>query len=272
MADKTLLVPLDGSEHSERGLSVAAQLADRMHAGLLLVTAAEGGPLRPGEYLEEQAASLRSTGSKVDTLARRHAGRRARARGRRCRRPDRVHDHPRPGPAAMGGARQRCRGVAASYPHPMVLVGRHCRDDFLARSSRSVACVDGVTAAASLAPAVDEWAGALGLSTDVAVVVHPLDVVSAERETELLAELRAPFASATHDVMLSNRFASGALADLADTEPAALVAMSRARAAGGLSRVALGSVTMGLVHLVSCPVVVRHADGIGDVRLSGAGS
>ena len=56
MAPKTFVVPLDGSTFAERALPIAAAMADRIGGGLLLVSAQYCGPLRPREYLEQQAA------------------------------------------------------------------------------------------------------------------------------------------------------------------------------------------------------------------------
>jgi len=39
MRPKTLVVPLDGSEFAERALPIATTLAERLDAGLLLVSA-----------------------------------------------------------------------------------------------------------------------------------------------------------------------------------------------------------------------------------------
>ena len=68
----------------------------------------------------------------------------------------------------------------------MLLVGRNCRTDFLARSSHLVACADGSEESNELVPAAQEWAELLGLDLRVAVVTHPLDVESAEHSDALL--------------------------------------------------------------------------------------
>ena len=68
MAHQTIIVPLDGSEYSERALPVATTLADRAGADLLLVTAAIGGPLHIRNYLNEKAEDLRSGRCRVEVL------------------------------------------------------------------------------------------------------------------------------------------------------------------------------------------------------------
>lgn len=256
MAQKTILVPLDGSEYSERALGVGAALADRMHCALLLVVAAEGGPLHPEDYLAEHADRLRASGCKVDSRV--TMGEPVGALADVVASLDdavicmTTHGRGRLRWAALGSVAE---ALLQRLTCPFVLVGRNCDGDFLVRSSRALVCADDVATAAVLAPTVDEWASALGLTIDIATVVHPLDVLSAEREHEVLTELRAPFTATDRATMISNRFVAGALADHADAMPAALVAM-RAHARSGMTRFALGSVTMSVVHLVSCPVLV----------------
>ncbi len=269
MTNTTIVVPLDGSEYSERALAVAATLADRTGGGLLLVTAAAGGPLHPLEYLEETAATVRAAGCKtevyvaeqppVDALVSAVAD----VDGIVCMM---THGRGRLRWAALGSVAEE---VLRRVDHPVVLVGRHCRQDFLVRSSRLLACVDGAGTGRALAPVVDEWAARLGLDVEVAIVVHPLDVVSAEREQELLQELRTPFTGVDRAAMLTSRFVAGALADHADAMPAAVVAIS-AHGRGGLSRFALGSVTMGVVHLANCPVLVVRAAAAPGGSVTGA--
>jgi len=271
MAHKTFVVPLDGSERSERAIAVAVALADRVRGHVMLVTAAEGGPLHPSQYLEERAAALRAGGCDVELCV---------AGGAPVATivdvltalDDPVvcmttHGRGRFRWAALGSVAEE---IVRRGAHPIVLVGRNCHDDFLVRSSRMLACVDDDKTADGLAPTVDEWAEHLGLSVDVAVVVHPLDVVSAERERDVLAAVSAPFAAVRHAVMISGRFVAGSLADHADAMPAAMIAM-RSHARSGVARVALGSVTMGVVHLANCPVLVVPERGDDPAGATGRG-
>ena len=271
MTHQTIIVPLDGSEYSERALPVATSLADRAGADLLLVTAAIGGPLHIRNYLNEKAEELRSGGCRVEVLRTPHGP--VEALVHAVEETDdpvicmTTHGRGRLRWAAVGSVAEE---VLRRVDHPIVLVGRHCRPDSLACSSRLLACVDGVGTGEALAPTVDDVSARLGLRIEVAIVVHPLDVASAEHEREMLDELSAPFAAVECATMISNRFVAGAIADHAESMPAAMIAMS-AHGRHGFSRVALGSVTMGVVHLASCPVLVvrscaPHTDASAPIR------
>jgi nucleotide-binding universal stress UspA family protein len=271
MAPRTIVVPLDGSDYSERALAIATSVADRVGADLVLVTAAIGGPLQPRDYLEEKASGLRVGAGRVDVkvsdgepiAAIVHATKEA---------DDAVvcmttHGRGRVRWAALGSVAEE---VLQRVEGPVILVGRNCRPDCFVRPTRLLVCVDGIGTAKALAPAVDEWAAALSVRTELTIVVHPLDVASAEHGRDTLDELTAPFGTVESATMLTNRFAAGAIADFADAMPATMIAMS-AHARGGLSRVALGSVTMGVVHLASCPVLAFHNAAPDDQVVTGAG-
>ena len=99
----------------------------------------------------------------------------------------------------------------------------------------------------------------LDLHLDVAVVTHPLDVESAEHPRVLLDPIAAQFGGSEpiEPCMIRSGYPAGALADFADELPAAIVAIN-SRSRRGFARVALGSVTMGVLQLASCPLLVTH--------------
>jgi nucleotide-binding universal stress UspA family protein len=103
------------------------------------------------------------------------------------------------------------------------------------------------------------WAESLGLDLRVAVVVHPLDVESAEQSGTLLGAMATKFGSAlpADATMIRSSSPAAALADYAEELPAALVAMN-CHGRSGLGRFALGSTTMSVLQLASCPLVVTH--------------
>ena len=259
MVPKTLVVPLDGSEFAERALPIAETLAERIGAGLLLVSAREHGPDEPGRYLAEQATRLTrapvaifdttETGAVPAIVAAVDGG----AERVVCMT---THGRGRLRWAALGGVAEE---VIRNARCPMILVGRSCRTDFLERSSHLLVCADGGPESDELASAAREWSQLLGLDLRVAVVVHPLDVETAEHPEALLDPLALQFGEDTRPAtrIVPSQYPVGALADLADDLPAALVAMSSHRRAG-LARFALGSVTMGVVHLAPCPLLVTH--------------
>ena len=77
-------------------------------------------------------------------------------------------------------------------------------------------------------PVAQEWSALLGLDLRVAVVMHPLDVDSAEHSDRLLGRLIAQFGGSDKAgaTMIRSRYVAGALADYADELPAALVGMN----------------------------------------------
>jgi nucleotide-binding universal stress UspA family protein len=269
MNPKTIVVPLDGSEFAERALPVADKLAERIGGGLMLVSAQYYGPIEPRQYLDEQAALRRSPVEVIatkDTYAAEIITETVEGSD------DRVvcmttHGRGRLRWAALGSVAEN---VIRRTTHPMFLVGRNCRPNFLDRSSHLLACVDGREGAAQLAPEVNAWSELLGLSRYAAVVMHPLDVASAEHQHQLLDPIAAEFGGSTRvDIaMLRSRYVAGALADFADELPAAVIAMN-SHARGGLARFALGSVTMGVLHLAPCPLLVMHR--VPDIEPDGEG-
>jgi nucleotide-binding universal stress UspA family protein len=259
MIPKTYVVPLDGSPFAERAVAVASALAERMGGRVLLLSAPHHGPLAPNEYLAEVAA--RHAVVPVDTISNvAHFPADAIATVVR-ESDDRIvcmTSHGR------GGLRWSVLGSTAEEvvrrtDRPVLLVGRHCRDDFLARGTHMLAAIDTAANAVHLAPIARQWAQQLGLQLDAAVVVHPLDVESTERPAPLLDPIVEEFGGAgnVRATMLSSTYVAGALADYAGDLPAALVAMNTAGRTG-LARVAVGSVTMGVMHLSNCPVLVTH--------------
>ena len=257
MTAKTLVVPLDGSEYAERALPVAEALVGRIGGSLLLVSAQYHGPLEPRAYLEERAALHDSC--PVEVLATKETYPAQMIADAVGAGDDRVvcmttHGRGRFRWAALGSVAE---DVIRRGDRPVILVGRNCRTDFLDRSTHLVACSDGDDSN-ELAPATRAWAELLGLDLRVVVVVHPLDVESAEH-SGTLGEMATRFGGLvpSNATMIRSSFPSGALADYADELPAAILAMN-CHARSGLARFVLGSTTMSVLHLASCPLLVTH--------------
>jgi nucleotide-binding universal stress UspA family protein len=106
---------------------------------------------------------------------------------------------------------------------------------------------------------VNAWAAGFGMHMRVAVVVHPLDVESAEHPEVVVGPIaRALELPGTDDAeLLRANYVAGALVDHADDIGAALMAMS-SHARTGIERFSLGSETMAVVHLAPCPVLVTR--------------
>ena len=259
MTAKTLVVPLDGSEFAERALPVARAVVERIGGRLLLVSAQYHGPLEPRAYLEERAAL--NDRCPVDILATKETYA-AQIIDEAVRGGDdrivcmTTHGRGRFRWAALGSVAE---DVIRRGDRPVLLVGRHCRPDFLERSSHLVACADGSDESDDLVPATRAWAEWLGLDVRVAVAVHPLDVESAEQADSLLGAMAAKFAltSPGAATMIRGSSPAAALADYAEELPAALVAMN-CHGRSGLARFALGSTTMSVLQLAPCPLLVTH--------------
>lgn len=258
MVSKKFVVPLDGSPFAERALPVAEALAERVGGGLLLVSAQYHGLFDLRGYLEACAHRQQRCPVEIvtteatdpaETIVETLEGHE-----------DRIvcmttHGRGRLRWAVMGSVAE---DVIRRAGRPMLLVGRHCRPDFLTRASHLLACTDGSDGSEELAAAVQEWTQLLGLDLQVTVVTHPLDVENTAHPEALTDAIVAPFGDANpSSTILHGSYVAGALADFADDLPATIVAInSKGRA--GLPRLALGSVTMGLLNLAPCPLLVTH--------------
>jgi nucleotide-binding universal stress UspA family protein len=254
----TIVVPLDASETSERALPIAEALAERVNAGLLVVSAQAYGPLEPTAYVIEMAE--RVTRCPVDTLATKDDDAItiiAEALGHHDDRVVCMTTHGRGSVqwAALGSVAEE---VIRRTEQPILLIGNECRPDFLERGKFLLACADRPEAAGALAAPTSDWAEALDLRRQVAVVVHPLDVESAEHSAPVLDPIARALGVPTADAMLLRRNSvAGALVQCADVLPAALIA-TNSHARTGLARFALGSETMDVVRHAHCPVLVTH--------------
>jgi nucleotide-binding universal stress UspA family protein len=256
---QTYVVPLDGSPFAEKAVPVAYAIAERVGGGLLLVSASYRGPIDPGWYLDEVAARFAEV--PIDTISNvEHLPADAIATIVE-QSDDRIvcmTSHGR------GGVRWSMLGSTAEEvirraDRPTLLVGRRCREDFLTRSDHILACVDTSESSDWIAPVVLEWAERLELKMDAAVVARPRDVESADH-AEMLMDLIVDHFGGPDRVsatVLTNANVAGVLADFADDLPAAMIAMN-CYGRTGLARIALGSVTMALLHLAACPLLVTH--------------
>jgi nucleotide-binding universal stress UspA family protein len=263
----TMVVPLDGSTFAERAVPVARELARRIDAHVLLMTTHwdDSQARRRTEYLESFAAELGDVPTEVvsvDDHPNAPAIEHVLAAGA-----DRIvcmtsHGRGRLSWAVLGSIAEE---VVRQSRRPMVVIGRHCRDEWPGDARHLLVCVDGKSADEPVVPVAVEWAKALGLDVQVAVVVHPLDLEVGGFPREIVDAIVARFAAGdvhATPVALRGSYTSGAIADYAGETPVALIAMNtHARGVGG--RLALGSVAMGTVGLAVCPVlVVPNADEV----------
>jgi nucleotide-binding universal stress UspA family protein len=255
---KTLIVPVDGSEASERAVPVAQMLAAQLGNCDILVMAAaltdDGNALRT--YLDTLAERVGTDVIRTDFVEDADP---ARAIARAAENASdamicmATHGRGRLAAPLLGSvATEVLREVSA----PVVLVGPRCEPAWWHDPPRIVACWCGQPSNPILFPA-RELAEALGGELWIQSVFHPLDTRMAEnphREFESALE-QIGLDVDVHVLPLTSDYAAGAIVRSASDLPATLLAMTT-HARVGIARAALGSVTMDVVHHSPCPVLV----------------
>lgn len=256
MFPRTMLVPLDGSEFAAKAVPVATAIMRRSHGGLVLVTTHwDGDVVGPREYLDDVSAAIpdvevetivvhdRHAAEAIEVLAADDSGRTV------CMT---SHGRGRLRWAVLGSVAEE---VVRNTPRPILLLGRHCATDWPTESRRLLLCVDGDSDSPSVLSPALEWARVLDLDVIVATVIHPLDRSAPDEVlAAIVARAEADGLRVFQDVVRSS-YPAGALADLAAEHDISCVAMS-SHARTGAARLALGSVTTGVVGLAPCPVLV----------------
>ncbi|MGZ4734639.1 MAG: universal stress protein [Acidimicrobiia bacterium] len=256
---KTIVVPLDGSSRAEGAVRVAAPLAQALGADVVLVaTPWTGDPRAPRAYLEGVAAETPQVPLQTMVVEADAA--------------DAIRQTADERPAAMVCMTTHGRGrlrwaVAGSVAEevirastgPLMLVGPRGEPSWSRPARRLVVCVDGTDAARIATHHACEWAKALDLEVHIVLATHPLDVASTEHPEVVFAPYEQIVAAEglqvnSHQLFRSS-FLGGALADFAEEPPATLMVMA-AHAHTGIGRVVLGSTTMAVLNVASCPVLV----------------
>jgi nucleotide-binding universal stress UspA family protein len=259
MIPDTLVVPLDGSELAARAVGVADALAERIQARILLVAVTdEEHRAQTSSYLDATAGLGTNVptdvevvvgGDPVNVISEIVSGAAARIV---C-----MTTHGR-GRLRWAVAGSVAEALIRGATRPMLLVGPHGGATWSEPVGQVVACVDGSAVSPGAVGAGCEWAGALGSELTLAFVSHPLDTESATHADEILGGVEATARDAGipfHTRYVRSSYPVGALLDVAAEPPAALLVMG-SHGRTGLARVALGSVTMGVVNLSACPVLV----------------
>ncbi|HZJ28164.1 MAG TPA: universal stress protein [Acidimicrobiia bacterium] len=255
---KMFVVPLDRSELAERALPVAAALARRWDAQVLpLMVTTAGGRADAEHYLQSAAATLGPIAAAERLVTSDRPAEVILDAGRDL---DSVvcmttHGRGRLRWAVLGSVAEAVLGASEN---PVVLVGRRCPADWPGTASELQICFDGTLGSEYVIDTACEWARALGCSVSIARVIHPLDVVDPQRPEHDAGPARDLVQERGFDPRLDvirSRDPAFALADLAVEHSAALVAMTTS-ARAGVSRLALGSITMGVVGMAPCPLLV----------------
>jgi nucleotide-binding universal stress UspA family protein len=261
-----IVVPLDGSSFAERAVPVAAELATRLGTRLVLMTTAWLDFDRPpDDYLRDLATTVRGIEVESVVLHELHPPTAVRAV---------VAD--RPGSMVCmtthgrGGIRWAVLGSVAEEllaisPDPVLLVGPRCALTWTSSREGILLCHDGSPTTEIVVDAACDFAHALDQQVWIATVIHPLDVEDAERPQHLFTDVEAMIAKRglePHATLLRSSYPAGAIVDASEDLPASLIAMAT-HTRTGVARVAVGSVTMGVLNLAPCPVLARSTHQVG---------
>jgi nucleotide-binding universal stress UspA family protein len=259
MVPKTIVVPLDGSLVSERAVRIATPLAHRLDANVVLVTSTSDDDAENSRsYLEGVVTLFGDEEFERVVLA-------------DCRAADAIQQTASIRPESMVCMTTHGRGrlrwaVAGSVAEeviressePLLLVGPRGEPTWSQPTGRIVVCADGSTVGPTATDVACEWAKALDLEVAIVFVSHPLDIADAVRPEAVfdpLEEIVRAKGLPVHTYQMRSSFVAGSLTDLAD-EPETTMLVMAAHRRSGVARVALGSVTMGVLNSASCPVLV----------------
>lgn len=259
MIPQTIVVPLDGSPLAERAVRVAAPLAERIRAGIILTSTTHGDSRARRSYLDYVAAlagegdfdvAVSEDLDAAEAIARTVA---AQPAAMLCMT---THGAGRLRWAVAGSVAEQ---LIRESDQPLLLVGPRGEPRWNAAARRLVVCVDGSPAAVAAVRHACEWAKVLGLEITIVFVTHPLDVEGTAHPETIFEELEKVVRDEGIPVhatqLFRSAFIAGALADFAEDSDATLLVMAAGRH-GRVARVALGSTTMGVLNSAACPVLV----------------
>ena len=261
----SIVVPLDESTLSETALPVADELATALGASVLCLTAGWGSTTEElGDYLNARAATLQAPWATAVTPDTFPATAIADAAGDGSMVVMATHGRSGVGKALLGSVAE---DLLKRSDRPVVLLGPHARPGTPVVGGLMGVTTDGSPTSAMILPRVAQLATTLGLSIRV-LSVHaaggsPLG--GADRETvdrameSAAAFLTAEGVTATTEALMGAD-AAEVVARWAADNGAALLAMST-HSRSGLTRTALGSVTVKTVHEAPCPVLVQRSAG-----------
>jgi nucleotide-binding universal stress UspA family protein len=115
--------------------------------------------------------------------------------------------------------------------------------------------IDGSTDTPSVLPTAIDWARDLDLDVHLATAIHPLDTAPPDPVLGVIAGKVEAEGLRVQTTVVRSSYPAGALAYLAESLDIGLIAMN-SHGRSGVARVALGSVTMGVVGMARCPVLV----------------
>ncbi|MEX1008655.1 MAG: universal stress protein [Acidimicrobiia bacterium] len=253
----TIIVPLDGSDSAERALGLAAVVADRTGAEVVVLTARQGGVVvDPKAYLTEVAEAAGIANPRPVVIDDRLAASAIVLVASEARDPAvcmTTHARGGPGHALFGSVAEETLGRAAA---PILLVGPRMPVG-VPELRHLVVCLDGSDVASAIIPSVSAWARALGIDVTLVNVFDPEQPVDLEQVANDLEADCGPVAWKS----LSGRNAADAIVDFAAARPGTLLALT-SHGRTGLARLAIGSVTMAVVRNATCPILTVRPSGL----------
>jgi len=258
MTPKTFVVPLDGSDFATKAVDVAAGMARHCDASIKLVASTwnTDASESPQPFLDKIADEFSEFD--ISTIVIEDAPA-AVAIHRVSNEPSHVvcmttHGRDRFSWAALGSVAE---AVVRDATAPVLLVGRHCAAAWPTGARRLLVAVDGATAAAPELPEALVWAKRFQLEVDVMTVIHPLDRESPDVVIDAIATRVESEGIHARRTVVRGSYPAGSIADAAIGADADLIVMGT-HAHAGVSRLALGSLTIGVVGLAPCPVLVTR--------------
>lgn len=259
---KTLVVPLDGGTKAEAALPVAAALARRIGADVVLVRVnSHAGTLPSYAYLERMAERLDGIDVHVKAVATEEpiadailsvyvpAGERVVCMA--------AHGRGTLASAVLGSTAE---SILAATSDPVIIVGPNVGAYSLGDDDRMLVPLDGSAEAESIGDLVINFANAFALQPALVEVVPAREARLVEHSAASLervaATLRAAGLDPITEMLVAHNVGDGIVAQ-AEHVGASLIAM-RTHLRTGLDRIALGSATMATIRHAPCPVVVRR--------------
>ena len=262
-----IIVPFDGGDFSARSIPVARQIALATHARLEIVAFA-----LTASHSTDLTVALRHVAGQIDDVqvdwrVQRVENVVTAIAGELNTEPGalicmtsvgRSHSAPVLGSVA--------EGVLQETFGPLLLVGPQVKQDRFTTTGPMLVCSDGSDTADAILSIAAQWAITMPFEPWVVNVCQPdgtrlpadlavdvgTDTVYARHIAQKLQ--RAVGRTVQYEV-LHNTHPARAITDFADEKSASMIAMAT-HGAGGVRRVALGSVTMSVVHHAPCPVLV----------------
>jgi nucleotide-binding universal stress UspA family protein len=256
MIPRNITVALDGSSFAERAIPVAKAAAAQLGASVqFLVARSDDDPDAARAYLTRTARE--HDVSEARFVADRDA---AEALVEVAEDPAGIvcmtsHGRGKLRWSALGSVAE---DVVRNSNRPVLLVGRHCEPPRSGRYESAIVCLEGSSGTDPVEPLAIEWAKSLHLVVHAVQVIHPLDVEWTEHPNEevvaSVARMQTEGLEAGY-VVLRSRLPAYAIADHVEAVADPIVMMS-SHSRTGVARVALGSVTMGVVSMATAPVLV----------------